>query len=78
MADNTTFWERRRRARVRWEHVNDTAAVAYETLPHPHKPRVRAWISVADPDDLHRCMMGVERALDYGKVHLGDEDGVDL
>jgi hypothetical protein len=30
--------------------------------------KVLAWISVADPDDLHRCMIGIARAMDYGKV----------
>lgn len=53
---------------LRWQLVNDSAAIAWLDLPHPHKPRARAWISVSDADDLHRCMIAIERALKYGKV----------
>lgn len=54
--------------RIRWEHINDSAALAYDTPPPPKRPKPVAWISVTDPDDLHRCMVAIERALDYGKV----------
>lgn len=54
--------------RVHWKLVGDSAACAYEVLPHPKQDRVLAWVSVADPRCLHRCMVGVERALDYGTV----------
>lgn len=55
-------------ARIHWRHVNDTAAIAYEALPHPYKDRARAWVSVIDSRDLHRCMIAIERALEYGTV----------
>lgn len=54
--------------RIHWRHVNESAAIAYEALPHPYKDRERAWISVIDPRDLHRCMIAIERALEYGTV----------
>ena len=51
-----------------WEFSNESSGVCYEVLPHPHKPRVRAFLSVADPDDFNRCRIAIERAFDYGKV----------
>ena len=35
-----------------WQHIGDSAAIAFEHLGHPHEDRVRAWISVVEPGDL--------------------------
>jgi hypothetical protein len=54
--------------KISWELVGDSAAVAYDVPRHPRKPKVLAWVSVVDPECLHRCMIGIGRALEYGKV----------
>lgn len=56
--------------RIRWERVNDSAAIGYEHLGHPYKDRALVWVSLTEPQMFGGIMAAIDRVLGaYGTMN---------